>query len=142
MPDDQAPPPIPPLPRPAPGSGGDPNTWNMLCHLIALSGCVIPFGNIIGPLVIWLIKKDQIPSVDIHGKASLNFQITLTMVLLLGSAFAVMCWLTCVGVLISFVLGPLLALIALGGLVLTVIAAIKAANGENYRYPWSIAFLK
>jgi hypothetical protein len=47
-----------------------------MCHLIAWSGCVIPFGNIIGPLVIWQIKKDQIPSVDILGKAALNFQVS------------------------------------------------------------------
>ena len=54
-------------------------TWDILCHLLALSGFVaVPLGNILGPLVIWLIKKEQLPSVDAHGKESLNFQISMT----------------------------------------------------------------
>ena len=53
----------------------DEKTWAMLCHLSAVAGFVIPFGSILGPLVVWLIKKDEMPIVDLHGKKSLNFQI-------------------------------------------------------------------
>src|SRR5687767_11747875 len=53
--------------------------WGMLCHLSALAGFVVPFfGCIIGPLVVWLIKKDEFPFVNDQGKESLNFQISMT----------------------------------------------------------------
>ena len=55
----------------------DDRTWAMLCHLSALAGFVVPFGSIIGPLIVWLIKKDEMPIVDEHGKKALNFQITM-----------------------------------------------------------------
>ena len=45
----------------------DEKTWAMLCHLSAVAGFVIPFGSILGPLVVWLIKKDEMPFVDLHG---------------------------------------------------------------------------
>ena len=52
--------------------------WAMLCHLIAVAGFIIPFANLFGPLVIWLIKKDEFPLVNDQGKESVNFQITIT----------------------------------------------------------------
>ena len=55
----------------------DDRTWAMLCHLSALAGFIIPFGSVLGPLIIWLIKKDEMPIVDVHGKKALNFQITM-----------------------------------------------------------------
>jgi uncharacterized Tic20 family protein len=67
----------PPTPPPSPESQA--RMWNMLCHLSALAGFIgIPFGNILGPLIVWQIKKNEFPSVDVHGKAALNFQITVT----------------------------------------------------------------
>src|SRR6185295_5600163 len=82
MPDDTSPPVVPPPPpsgpQPSP-SEKDARTWNMLCHLSALCGLLgVPFGNVLGPLIIWLVKKNEIPSVDVHGKAALNFQITVS----------------------------------------------------------------
>ena len=54
-------------------------TWNMWCHLSALSVLVgVPFGNVLGPLLIWQMKKSEFPSLDVHGKAALNFQLTVT----------------------------------------------------------------
>src|SRR3954467_5501803 len=53
----------------------DAKMWGMLAHLSSLAGLVIPFGNFIGPLVVWLMKKDQQPFVNDQGKESLNFQI-------------------------------------------------------------------
>ena len=55
----------------------DERMWAMLCHLSALAGFVVPFGSIIGPLIVWLIKRDEMPVVDVHGKKALNFQITM-----------------------------------------------------------------
>ena len=56
----------------------------MLCHLSSLAGSVIPFGNIVGPLVVWLIKKDEYAFVDDQGKESLNFQISITIYTVVG----------------------------------------------------------
>ena len=52
-------------------------TWAMLCHLSALAGFIVPMGSVIGPLIVWLIKKEDMPLVAEHGRKSLNFQITM-----------------------------------------------------------------
>jgi len=150
MPDNQndAPPSIQPPPTPLPPAAppppsGNPESqarmWNMLCHLSALAGCVFPtFGNILGPLIIWQIKKNEFPSVDIHGKAALNFQITVTIAALVTG---VAMW---VGILFCFgwLLLPVVVLICLAGLIFPIIAGIKANNGEDYKYPWSLELVK
>lgn len=106
-------------------------TFSMLCHLSALSGIIIPFGHIIGPLVFWLIKKDQFAEVDRQGKEALNFQISMTI------------WMILSGILVIIVIG-LFALIALGvlDLVITIVAAVKSNNGERFKYPLSLEILK
>ncbi len=139
----QAPPPAPPPPStpstPTPGSPeSQARTWNMLCHLSALAGFIIPFGNILGPLLVWQIKKNEIPSTNIHGKAALNFQITVVIALLAGIAVAVVLSFFCVG----FLLIPVVMLIGLAGLVFAIIAGIKANNGEDYKYPFSLELVK
>jgi uncharacterized Tic20 family protein len=138
----QSPPPNQPPPAnsaPPPSSPeNDARMWNMLCHMSALAGCLVPFGHILGPLVVWQIKKNQYPSVDVHGKASLNFQITVTIAVLVGSVAALVLSFFCIG----YLLFPLVALIGLAGLVLAVIAGIKANNGEEYKYPWSLELVK
>lgn len=106
-------------------------TWVILSHLTAITLFIgLPFGNIAGPLVVWLLKKQDSPSVDAHGKESLNFQISMTIYTLLAG-------LSCF-VFIGFVLLPV-ALVA--NLVLIIIASIKASNGEFYRYPLTIRFI-
>jgi len=135
--------PIPPI-QPAqhqtpPGSNeSQARTWNMLCHLSALVGFIIPFGNILGPLLVWQIKKNEFPSVDVHGNAALNFQITVAIAVFVG-AFAA-------GILffihIGFLLFPLVFLIGLASLILAIIAGIKANNGRDYKYPFSFELVK
>ncbi|MGA9453386.1 MAG: DUF4870 domain-containing protein [Verrucomicrobiia bacterium] len=110
----------------------------MLCHLSALAGFIIPFGNILGPLLVWQIKKNEFPSVNIHGKAALNFQITVFIAAFAAAIVAVMLSFFCVG----FLLIPLVILIAVAGLVFAIIAGIKANNGEDYKYPWSLELVK
>ena len=94
----------------------------MLCHLSALAGFVIPFGHILGPLIVWQIKKNEFPSVDIHGKAALNFQITVTIAVFAGAFAAAI--LSFIG--IGFLLFPLVMILGLAGLILAIIAGIKA----------------
>lgn len=111
----------------------------MLCHLSALAGLTsIPFANIIVPLVIWQVKKNQIPSVDVHGKASVNFQISVSIATLVTFVAFFILHFFCIG----FLLLPFVILIFLGGMVFAVIAAIKANNGEDYKYPWSLDLIK
>ncbi|MEK1905950.1 MAG: DUF4870 domain-containing protein [Pseudomonas sp.] len=98
--------------------------WAMFCHFAAFIGLLIPFGNLLGPLIVWQLKRDLDPFVDDQGKEALNFHITV-------SIAALVCMLLAV-VVIGFLLLPLLGLAAL---VLTIIAGIKANEGKLYRYP-------
>jgi hypothetical protein len=107
------------------------NEWAMFCHLGGLAGYVVPFGNILGPLVLWLMKKDQSPLVDKHGKDALNFHISIMI-------YTLVCIPLCI-VLIGF---PLLIMVSIGSLVYTILAAVKANNGEHLNYPMTIRFIK
>ncbi|HEV2691261.1 MAG TPA: DUF4870 domain-containing protein [Verrucomicrobiae bacterium] len=111
----------------------------MLCHLSALAAfTAIPFGNILGPLIIWQIKKNEFPSVDIHGKAALNFQISVTIAALVAAMATIVLSFFCVG----YLLIPVVILIGLAGTVFAIIAGIKASNGEPYQYPWTLELVK
>jgi uncharacterized Tic20 family protein len=137
MPPAQTPPPTQPASTPPGSNESQARMWNMLCHLSALAIC-IPFGNIIGPLVIWQIKKNEFPSVNVHGKAALNFQITVTIVCVVGWIVATILTFIRIG----FLLYPVVMLVALAGLVFAIIAGIKANNGEDYKYPFSFQIIK
>ena len=109
----------------------DERQWGMIAHLSALAGFIIPFGNIAGPLIVWMIKKDAMPFVDDQGKESLNFQITVTIAAIVAA------------VLIVFLIGfLLLPAVGLAALVFTVIAGIKANEGVAYRYPFTLRLIK
>lgn len=111
--------------------GKDARNWAMVCHLSALSGYIIPFGNILGPLIVWAIKKDDDPFIDDQGKEALNFH--LTMIVLFIISFILMF------LLIGFLL---LAVLAVFVLIMIIIASIKANDGVYYRYPLTIRFFK
>jgi uncharacterized protein len=122
---------------------GTSRTWEVLSHVSALCMFVgIPFGNILGPLLIWLLKRSDAASIDEHGKESLNFQISLTLYLILLGVVTVLL----LFILIGFLLLPvLIAAVALGpviDVIFIIIAAVKASNGEFYRYPCTIRFIK
>lgn len=117
---------------PPTGQKSDTRTWAMACHLLALSAYVgVPLGNIIGPLVVWLIKREDDPFIDHNGKESLNFQISMTIYGLVAGLL--------VFVLIGFLLVPAVLIV---DLVFTIIAAVKTSNGETYRYPLTIRFVQ
>ena len=109
----------------------------MWCHLSALSGLVVPFGNILGPILVWQIKKDELPSVVIHGKAALNFQLTVFLATLAAAAVVLVLCFFCVG----FLLLPFVGVIPVAGLVFTIIAGIKANDGKDYKYPFSLSLI-
>ena len=103
----------------------------MLCHLFGLLGLIVPPGNVIGPLLIWLFKKDEHPFIEQQGREALNFQITFTIALMV-SVFLVLVY---VGVF-------LLAILGIADLILIIMASSAASRGEHYRYPFSIKFLQ
>lgn len=104
--------------------------WALFAHLSAFAGCLIPFGSILGPLIIWLVKKDQMPFVNDQGREALNFQITMAIAMVVSA------------VLILILIGLVLiwAVLVLD-VVFIIIAAVKASNGEPYRYPISLRLI-
>jgi uncharacterized Tic20 family protein len=104
--------------------------WAMFCHISAIIGFVIPFGNIVAPLVLWALKKDEYKIVNLHGKEAINFQISITIYVLIS-------------ILLIFIVIGIPILIALGifELIAIIIAAVKANEGKLYHYPLSIRFL-
>lgn len=120
-----------------PGSG-----LGALCHLLGFCTFIFPFGNMIAPLVLWLWKKGESPWVDFHGKEALNFQISFFIYfavlgiigvsfLGLGMAF------NSPFAFASIVPLALLVILFLAWVVLVILAALKAANGEKYYYPFT-----
>ncbi len=109
----------------------DAKTMAMFCHLAVFAGCLIPFANLIAPLIIWRLNKDKDPFIDDQGKEVVNFQISTCI-------YAIICT-----VLILFLIGIFL-LIVLGifVVVVTIIGALKANEGVAYRYPLCIRFIK
>lgn len=104
----------------------------MLCHLLAI------FTGFLGPLILWLVKKDASPFVDFHGKEALNFQITLLIVTtVLGTLAAVL-----MIVFIGIILIPVIALVVLAAVILEIIACLAASRGEFYQYPFNIRFIQ
>ncbi len=107
-------------------------TFGLLVHLAALSQYVgLPFGNVVGPLILWLVKKDSMPFVDRHGKEAVNFNISVLIYGVVSGILTV--------ILVGF---AMLIALALFHIVVTILAAIKAHKGEAYRYPLSIRFIK
>lgn len=109
----------------------DERNWAMFCHLSALVGFIIPLGSILGPLVLWLMKKDEMPMVAEHGRKALNFQLTM----LLAYIVCFMLLFVVVGVI-------LLPIVCIFAFIMVVIAAIKASDGKSFDYPLSINFVK
>jgi uncharacterized protein len=104
--------------------------WAMLCHLTALLGLMTGL-FFLGPLVVWLLKKDEHPFIDEQGKESLNFQISM----LIYEVVAAMT----ICVVIGIVLLPILIVLHV---VFVILASVKVSSGFDYRYPLTIRFLR
>jgi uncharacterized protein len=107
-------------------------TWGMLAHLSALVGVVVPvIGCILGPLVVWLGRRDQSAFVEAQAKEALNFNISVVLASIVCSLLML--------VFIGFIL---IAALYIAWLVMTLIAAIKASEGIAYRYPYTLRLVK
>lgn len=108
----------------------DEKNMAVMCHVAGFAGLVIPFGNIAGPLAVWLLKRDGMPFVDDQGKEAVNFQLTMTIAFVVA-ALAIL-------LLVGFLLLPVLAVY---WLVVMIIAAVRTSEGKVYRYPFTIRFI-
>ena len=131
---------IPPTPAGVPSP--EERQWAMFAHLSALAGGLLTsaiggWGFFIGPLVIWLMKKDTMPFVADQAKESLNFNITVSAI------FLILLILTIVTLGIGALLTvPIMLVVGIGALVFIVMAAMKANEGVAYRYPFAIRLVK
>ena len=109
----------------------DERTWAMLSHFSALCMFIFPFGNILAPLIIWLIKKDEMPFVEDQAKEVLNFQISMIIYFIISAILCV--------VLIDI---PITIGLGIFNVIMTIIAAISANDGKSYRHPMNLKLIK
>ena len=105
--------------------------WAMFCHLTAFIGYFFPFRGIIGPLICWMSRRNESVWVDINGKSSMNFQLSMLLYIILAIPLCI--------ILIGI---PIVIFLAIFRLVCIVIASIKASQGEVFKYPLSIPFIQ
>ncbi len=109
---------------------GDETMWAAFCHLGGLIGLAVFPGNVVIPLIIYLVYRDRYPFVNEHGKEALNFQISMTIYFIAAT------------ILVFLVVGIFLIIpLFIFDIVVSIVAAIKAGQGESYRYPLTIRFL-
>ena len=108
----------------------DEKQWGMFAHLAGLATFVIPFGHIVGPLIIYLIKKDEYDFVNDQGKEVLNFQITWTIIFIISAILIL------VGIGVLMLIG-----FGIAWLIFVIVGTVAANNGQYYRYPLTIKFL-
>jgi uncharacterized Tic20 family protein len=125
---ENTPPPVPSHQPPAPTTD---SSLAVVMHLLGFAGFVFPFGNIIAPLILWLVKRTESPLLDRVGKEVVNFQISYTIYVAIAGA---LCF-----VLIGFLILPVIFIL---WVVFMVIAAVKTGNGEDYQYPLTIRLLQ
>jgi uncharacterized Tic20 family protein len=104
--------------------------WGMILHLSMFAGYVVPFAGFIAPILVWQLKKADLPGIEEHGKNAVNWIISA---LIYGVVCAILC-----SVFIGFLLTPILIVLCI---VFPIIAALKASNGEVWKYPGAIGFL-
>ena len=105
--------------------------WAMFCHLSAFAGFFFPFGGIIGPLICWLSRKDESRWVDQNGKASLNFQISILLYMVLAVPLCIII----IGI-------PIVIFLAFLKVICIIIESVKASKGEEFKYPVTIPFIQ
>jgi uncharacterized Tic20 family protein len=105
--------------------------WAMAMHLSQLANCIVPAAGIIIPIVIWQVKKNEMPELDVHGKIIANWLISA----LIYSVMSVLLLFALVG----FILLPVLAVLAI---IFPIIGGVKANNGEVWKYPLTITFFR
>src|SRR5215467_6934258 len=120
-----------PPPAPPSSTSSEVRTWSVLCHASALLGLFFHFfGHLLGPLLVWLIKRGDSPEIDANGRESLNFQISMLI-------YDIIAGILCLVVIGIFILIALWIL----NTVFVIIASIRTSEGKTYRYPFTIRFL-
>ncbi len=109
----------------------DDRTWGSMAHLSALCGLLIPFGSLLGPLIMWRTRGRRTPFVGDQALEALNFNISVALAFLAGLALV---WLF-IGIL-------MIAALVIYWIVMTVLATIKAGEGHSYRYPLTLRLIK
>jgi uncharacterized Tic20 family protein len=113
------------------GSSSSVRTWCILAHATALVGFLVPVaGHIVGPLIVWLAKRQDSPEIDAHGKESMNFQISM----LIWNAIAAILIVVLIGI-------PILILLHILNIIFVIVASIQASEGKLYRYPLAIRLI-
>lgn len=116
-------------------------SYSTITHLSGFAGWFFPFGNVIAPLVLWSAKKNESTYIDAHGKSAVNFQLSLVLYCFLLALLIIPIAILTLGLgLIAVIIGIIPALIL--KIILIISASIKASNGENYNYPFTIEFIK
>ena len=115
--------------------------YSSITHLSGFTGWFFPFGNIIAPLILWIARKNDSTYIDVHGKAAVNFQLSLILYCFLLAILILPITILTLGLgLIAIIIGIIPAIIL--KIVLIISASIKANNGEYYDYPFTIEFIK
>lgn len=127
-------PPSPPAVPPSPTGEPKNNQWLVALHASALVGMILPAGNIIGPLIVWLMKKAEMPEIETAGRTVLNFQISWTIWFIVSIIVAAVGSCLIIPIAIPFVLW-------IAWIVFVILGAVKASNGESYVFPLTIKFL-
>ncbi|TLX74964.1 DUF4870 domain-containing protein [Labilibacter sediminis] len=109
----------------------DEKNWATYCHIAALAGVIFPLGNIIAPLIVWILKKEEYQMVDDQGKEVLNFQITA----MLGVAISAIFMFAFIGFVFMLVIGVMV-------LIYTIKGIIRTSEGYLFSYPFTIKFIK
>jgi len=104
--------------------------WAMLCHLAGLA-FFIPLGNILFPLLVWMLKKDKSSFINDHGKEALNFQLSM------------MIYFLCASLMLLIIVGiPILGVLIVLDVIFIIVAGVHAFEGKLYRYPFCIRFIQ
>ena len=127
----------------------DARGWALLAHVAGFLGFVIPFGNVVGPLLIWITRRDRYPLVREHGREALNFQISFSaymLVAVLVAGLLVLAMVPAEGgsnyVFVPFVVMAIFGVLLAGDIALVVAAALRAYQGLPWRYPLTFRLVK
>lgn len=105
--------------------------WAMFLHLSQFAGFAVPIAGLVVPIVLWQMKKDELPGIDEHGKIVMNWIIS-----------EVIYGIASILLIVALIGIPLLIALGVVGIIFPIIGGIKANNGELWQYPMSIRFLK
>src|SRR3954466_14157353 len=124
--------PQPPLSPATVSAVANVRTWCAFCHASALLGVIFHFpGHLLGPLIVWLAKRDDSPEIDAPGKEAVKLQLSLLIYNIVAAVFCI--------VLVGF---AFLAILWVLNAIFVIIAAINASDGKFYRYPMTIRFIQ